>query len=497
MRPVQTSLSEDTPKVQTKIDYNRKWYVMAAVAMGIFLATIDSSIVNIALPTLVRELNTDFATIQWIVLVYLLTLATLILSFGRLGDMIGKKPVYATGFVVFTLGSILCGLSATVFWLVFFRVVQAIGATMILALGMAIVTEAFPPRERGKALGISGSIVSVGIVLGPTLGGLIIDAWSWNWIFFVNIPVGIIGILMVLRFIPDIKPAGEQRFDLLGALALFISVLSFLLALTFGQGIGFVNIRILALFATGTLLLILFVLIELRVEQPMIDLHLFKNKFFSISLITGFLTFIAISGTIILIPFYLENVLSYNTRQIGLLLAAVPVAMGIVAPIAGALSDRFGTRPIAVIGLSVLLVGYYGLSKLHIQTSTFEYLLRFLPIGLGMGIFSSPNNSTIMGTAPRERLGIVSGILAVNRTLGQMTGIALLGAIWASRVIAYSDSSVVGGASNAESVYQVAGLNDTFSVAVVVILAALILSVWSYIQDRREKKSLALKSTRE
>jgi MFS family permease len=170
--------------------------------------------------------------------------------------------------------------------------------------------------------------------------------------------------------------------------------------------------------------------------------------------------------------------------------------MGIVAPIAGSLSDRFGTRPIAVIGLSVLLVGYYGLSKLHIQTSTFEYLLRFLPIGLGMGIFSSPNNSTIMGTAPRERLGIVSGILAVNRTLGQMTGIAVLGAIWASRVIAYNDSSVESGATNAEPAYQVAGLNDTFSVAVVVILAALSLSVWSYIQDRREKKSLVLKPTR-
>jgi MFS family permease len=229
----------------------------------------------------------------------------------------------------------------------------------------------------------------------------------------------------------------------------------------------------------------------------MIDLHLFKNKFFSISLITGFLTFIAISGTIILIPFYLENVLGYNTRQIGLLLAAVPIAMGIVAPIAGALSDRFGTRPIAVIGLSVLLVGYYGLSKLHIQTSTFEYLLRFLPIGLGMGIFSSPNNSTIMGTAPRKRLGIVSGILAVNRTLGQMTGIAILGAIWASRVIAYSGSSVEGGTTHAEPIYQVAGLNDTFFVAMVVILAALILSVWSYIQDRRAKKSNVKKPTRE
>lgn len=491
------SLSEDTSKFQTKVDYTRKWYVMAAVAMGIFLATIDSSIVNIALPTLVRELNTDFATIQWVVLVYLLTIATLILSFGKLGDIIGKKTVYATGFVVFTLGSILCGLSATVSWLIFFRVVQAIGATMILALGMAIVTEAFPPRERGMALGISGSIVSVGIVLGPTLGGLIIDAWSWNWIFFVNIPVGIIGILMVLRFIPDIKPIGEQSFDLLGALALFISVLSFLLALTFGQGIGFINIRVLALFSLWALFLVLFVLIELRIEQPMIDLRLFKNKIFSISLITGFLTFFTISGTIILIPFYLENVLGYNTRQIGLLLAVVPIAMGIVAPIAGSLSDRFGSRPMAVIGLSILLVGYYGLSKLHIQTSTSEYLLRFLPIGLGMGIFSSPNNSTIMGIASRDRLGIVSGMLAVNRTLGQTTGIAVLGAIWASRVIAYSGLFVEGGATNAEPVYQVAGLGDTFSVAVVVILIAFCLSVWSYIQDRRNKKSLVLEPTGE
>ena len=302
---------------------------------------------------------------------------------------------------------------------------------------------------------------------------------------------------MVLRFIPDIKPTGEQRFDLLGALALFISVLSFLLALTFGQGIGFVNIRILALFASGALFLMIFVLIELRIQQPMIDLRLFKNKIFSISLITGFLTFFAIAGTIILIPFYLENVLGYNTRQIGLLLAAVPIAMGIVAPIAGSLSDRFGSRPMAVIGLSILLVGYYGLSKLHIQTSTSEYLLRFLPIGLGMGIFSSPNNSTIMGTAPRERLGIVSGILAINRTLGQITGIAVLGAIWASRVIAYSGSFVEGGATNAKPVYQVAGLGDTFSVAVVVILAALGLSVLGYIQDRREKKSLVTNPSRE
>ena len=165
---------------QQAVDYSRKWYVMAAVAMSIFLGTIDGSIVNIALPTLVKELNTGFATVQWVVLAYLLGISTLILSTGRLGDMIGKKPVYTTGFVVFTAGSVLCGLAPTVYWLIAFRVVQSVGASMTMALGLAIVTEAFPPSERGKALGIGGAIVSVGIVVGPTLGGLIIDALSWR-----------------------------------------------------------------------------------------------------------------------------------------------------------------------------------------------------------------------------------------------------------------------------------------------------------------------------
>src|SRR5262245_40098666 len=170
------------------VDYSRKWYVMAAVAMSIFLATLDGSIVNVALPTLVRDLNTNFATVQWVVLAYLLTQATLLLGIGRLGDMIGKKPIFNAGFVVFTVGSVLCGLAPSVYWLIGFRVVQAIGAAMTLALGAGIMTEAFPAKERGKALGLIGTVVSVGVVLGPTLGGIIIEAASWHWIFFVNLP---------------------------------------------------------------------------------------------------------------------------------------------------------------------------------------------------------------------------------------------------------------------------------------------------------------------
>jgi MFS family permease len=216
----------------------------------------------------------------------------------------------------------------------------------------------------------------------------------------------------------------------------------------------------------------------------MIDLRLFKNRIFSISLITGFLTFFTIAGTIILMPFYLENSLGYETRQVGLLLAVVPIAMGIISPISGTLSDRFGTRIIAVFGLVILLTGYISLSQLKLETGTVEYILRFLPVGLGMGIFQSPNNSTIMGSAPKGRLGIVSGMLAINRTIGQTTGIAILGAFWASRVSLYNQEPMIISATDADSFYQVLGLRTTFMLISIIILIALGFSIWGLIIER-------------
>jgi EmrB/QacA subfamily drug resistance transporter len=468
------------------VDYSRKWYVMAAVAMGIFLATIDGSIVNVALPTLVRNLDADFATVQWVVLAYLLTLATLLLSMGRLGDMIGKKPIYSAGFVVFTLGSVLCGLSPSVYWLIAFRVVQAVGASMVFALGTAIVTEAFPPSERGRALGLGGTIVSVGIVVGPTLGGLIIDALSWHWIFFVNLPVGLVGTAMAVRFVPALRPSGRQRFDLPGAITLFLCVFSLLLALTLGQGLGFGDARVLLLFAAGLILVTAFVAIERRADQPMIDLRLFQNRLFSVNLITGLATFVSMGGTMILIPFFLENVLGYGTRQVGLLMATVPLALGIVAPASGALSDRVGTRPITVVGLASMLAGFYAMSTLDPSTGTLGYVLRFLPVGIGMGIFQSPNNSAVMGAVPRARLGIASGLLSITRTLGQTTGISVLGALWASRVVFHAGLAPGGGgATDASPAAQVSGLHDTFYVVIVILALALILAIWGVVQERR------------
>ena len=473
----------------TEIDYRMKWYVMAAVAMGIFLATIDSSIVNLALPTLVREFHTDFPTVQWVILGYLLGLTALMLSVGRLADIRGKKPLYVAGFVIFTIGSVLCGLSPTIYTLILFRIVQSIGAAMILALGSAIVTESFPPEERGRALGISGTAVSIGIVIGPTLGGLLIDAFSWRWIFFVNLPVGIIGTLMAIRYIPAIRPLGGQRFDILGSLTLVAGLLCLLLALTWGQNIGFSENRILGLFSGSLIFFLAFLYIETHIEDPIIDLSLFLNEKFSVGLITGFITFFVIAGIILLMPFYLENVLGYDTRQVGLMLAIVPIAMGIIAPIAGSVSDRVGTRPITVVGLLTLLVGYLGLRTLSLETTAWQYILLFLPIGLGMGVFQSPNNSAIMGSAPQERLGVVSGMLAITRTMGQTMGIALLGALWASRVLFYEGGMLEAGATEASSLSQVGGLSDTMWVVVVLIFLAFLIGLMSLVIEQWRARS--------
>ncbi|NJL34569.1 MAG: MFS transporter [Chloroflexaceae bacterium] len=220
-------------------DYSKKWQVLGAVSMGIFLSTIDGSIVNLALPTLIRDLNTNFAAVNWVLLIYLLMLTTLMPVVGRIADIIGKKRIYTFGFMVFIIGSALCGLAGNVWLLVGFRVIQAIGAAMILALGPAILTDAFPPSERGRALGWVGLAVSLGIVTGPALGGLIIQYFSWHWIFYVNVPVGLVGIYIVTRVLSEDAPKGGQHFDYAGAATLFFGLLALLLALTMGQQLGF------------------------------------------------------------------------------------------------------------------------------------------------------------------------------------------------------------------------------------------------------------------
>ncbi len=465
------------------VDYSRKWYVMVATGLGIFLGTLDSSIVNVALPTMAKELDTTFAAVQWVVIAYLLTLATLTLSVGRLGDMVGKKRIYTAGFAVFTLGSVLCGTAPGIEWLVGFRVVQAIGASMIFALGMAIITQAFPPGERGRALGISGTLVSIGIVMGPSLGGLIVDQWSWRWIFIVNLPIGIFGTVAAHRFVPDVPPPGGQRFDFKGAAVFFVALLTFMLGLSLAQSHGFGSAVVVSLLGVGIVVVAIFVLIERRVEQPMLDLDLFRNRLLTINLLTSWMTFFAISGLFILAPFYLENVLGATPREVGLLVAPAPLLLGLAAPVSGSMSDRIGPRRVLVVGLLILVGGYLTMQLLQQDSPTWMIMAVMAPVGLGMGIFQSPNNSAVMGSARSDRLGVTSAMLTITRITGQLTGIAVLGAIWALRVSYHYGATIDAPAAPAAS--QAAALRDVGIVNTALVAVALGLSLWGLAEERR------------
>ncbi len=454
--------------------------------MGIFLGTIDGSIVNAALPTLEREFDTSFASVQWIVLGYLLVLATLTLSVGRLGDMTGKRPIYTAGFAVFTVASTLCGLAPGVGWLIGFRIVQGIGSAMIFALGFAILTEAFPPSERGRALGLAGSIVSIGVAIGPAAGGLIIDSLSWRWIFLVNLPIGILGTWTAWRFVPDVAAKGGERFDFSGAAAFCVGLLSMMLGLTLAQELGFTDPAVVGLLAGSAVALTGFVAIERRVAHPMLDLTLFRNRLLSANLFTGWLVFVALAGFLVLAPFYLQDVLGYDIRTMGLLLAAAPISLGIVSPISGSISDRVGPRPVLAAGLVVLVLGYFGLTTLSLETTTASWLLLAIPVGIGIGVFQSPNNSAVMGAVPPHRLGVTSGMLTITRIMGQIVGVTVLGTVWAARVSAYSG---IADPTEAPAAAQVAGFTDTVTVAAVTLLVALAVALWSLSADRRARTS--------
>lgn len=459
---------------------------MTAVGSAIFMATIDSSIVNIALPTLQKDLKTSFALIQWVVLSYLLTITGLVLIFARLGDMLGKKRIYNIGFVAFTLASALCGLAPNIEWLIGFRALQGIGGAVLQALGIAIVTEAFPAQERGKALGIVGTLVSFGIALGPGLGGLIIGAVGWRAIFLVNVPIGIVGTYLCWRFVPNIRPRGKQRFDLAGAVLLTATFVSFALAMTLGQEVGFGESLVVALLAVAGVAIGGFIWIETRAPQPMIDLQLFRNPLMSVGLYTAVSVFVILPG-IVLFPFYLENVQDHPIEAVGLIISAFPVALGIIAPIAGQLSDRFGTRGLALLGLVVILFACLEISTLQEDSSTLGFIIRLFILGAGIGLFQSPNNSAIMGTAPREQLGVVSGLLASSRNIGQVAGLPILGTIFALRVADVTGQQRLN-ISNAADYAIIEGLQATYLFAAGVVLVAIAVSLYGMWLERQHHR---------
>lgn len=473
---------------------DRKWLSLVGVGIGVFMSTLDGSIVNVSLPTLVAELHTDFATIQWVVLSYILVLASLVLGAARLGDMFPKKKLYLGGLVVFTLASLLCGTAQSVGWLIAFRTIQGLGAVMLHSLGIAIVTEIFPNEERGRALGIMGAIVSIGIASGPAIGGLLIGTVGWHSIFLVNVPVGIVAMIMLITQLPSIPPAKiGQKFDVVGAVCLFLTLVSYAMAMTLGQRVGFGQPLVLGLLAGVVVGLVTFIVVELRVEQPMVDLRLFQNRIFTINLITGFLVFIVLSIGMIF-PFFLELVQGYPTQVVGLILMASPIAMGVAAPLSGILSDRFGSRYISLVGLLVIIFSCWTISTVYQGMPIWLIVLCMTPLGFGIGLFQSPNNSAIMGAVPRSRLGIASGLLALSRTLGQTTGLPFFTAIFSTFVLSFAQLPTGIDVTTAPPLALVAGIRGIYRLAGGIVFISACLAVAALYFERRKKTAPELES---
>ena len=423
-----------------KID--NKWWVLIAIGISTFMSALDGSVVNTTLPIIRESLGSNIATIEWVVTIYLLVLSGLLLSFGRLGDLHGHKPVYISGFAVFLIGSMLCGLANSAEALIAFRGLQALGAAMIQANSPAILTKSFPDSQRGQALGLSATMTYLGLTVGPSLGGWLAENLGWQAIFYINIPVGLIAIWLSVRYIAnDGHSKSSQEFDFLGALLFTSGLVLLLFGLNQGHAIGWTSPTIISELLLAIILMILFIVVEKRAAKPMLDLGLFAEKVFSSAVGSAIFNYICIYGILFLMPFYLIQGRGFSPSQAGLLLTAQPVVMALVAPVSGSISDRIGTRLPSVVGMLGLMTGLLLLSRLGSDSSRLQIALALGTAGFGTGIFISPNNSALMGAAPKNRQGIAAGVLATARNMGMALGVGLAGAILTTGLSMHAEES--------------------------------------------------------
>ncbi|HEV3050438.1 MAG TPA: MFS transporter, partial [Longimicrobium sp.] len=425
-REAATGNGQSTPEGSS-----RRWWVLAAIGIGTFMSALDGSVVNTVQPLLREAFRSDVATIEWVLTIYLLVVSGLLLGMGRWGDMHGHKPVYLGGFVVFIAASILCGVAPSAELLIVFRALQAVGAAMLFASGPAIITQNFPPERRGQALGIQLTMTYLGLTTGPLLGGWLAQHYGWQSVFFINVPVGIPAVLLSVLYIPRERGAESgKRFDLLGAGLFLVGLVSFLLALNQAHAWGWLSGPTLGLILFAVVVLVCFFVLENRIQDPMLDPTLLRNRLFSFAAVSALLNYIGLYSTLFLLPYYLIEGRGFKAGHAGAILAAQPLAMAAIASFSGTISDRVGTRWPTTVGMGILAVGLYVLSYLRADTPIHVVVLGLALAGLGTGMFVSPNNSAMLGVAPRERRGIASGIMATARNVGMVLGIGMAGAIF-------------------------------------------------------------------
>jgi EmrB/QacA subfamily drug resistance transporter len=458
-------------KARIFAEENRKWWTLAAVAFGLFMIMLDNTIVNVALPSIERSLHMSISSLEWIVTAYALTFAALLITGGKLGDLYGRRKMFVAGLVVFTLASLACGLAPSAGFLIGARAVQGVGAALMNPATLSIITATFAPKERGQAIGIWAGISALALAIGPLCGGLIVDNINWHWIFYVNVPVGVIAIVVSQFVIPESRDTThEQSIDLPGLVTSGGALLALSYALIEGNHHGWASAEIIGLFVAAAVLLAAFIVLELRQRLPMLDLSLFKIPSFVGANLVAMLVSLGMFGVFFFISLYVQNVLGYSPTKAGAIFLPMTVLIIVVAPIAGKLSDRIGSRWLMGGGMTILGVSLLLYLRIGLHTGFWSLLPQLLLGGVGMAMTMSPMTSAAMGSVPVDKAGVGSGVLNSFRQVGGSLGIALMGAI----LLTYQHPNV---APSAAAQNFVDGLHAALLVSAFIAFAAAVVAI--------------------
>jgi EmrB/QacA subfamily drug resistance transporter len=414
----------------------RKWWTLLAVAFGLFMIMLDNTVVNVSLPSIERDLDISISELEWVVNAYALTFGVLLLTGGKLADLLGRRRIFMLGLIIFTASSLFCGLANSAGVLIGARTVQGVGAALMNPATLSIITATFPPRQRGTAIGIWAGVSAMALAIGPLVGGFITEHWSWSWVFFINVPIGILGLFAARMFIDESRDTShEQRLDLPGLTTSAISLFALTYALIESNNYGWGSARIIGLFVVAAVFGVAFVLLELHQRLPMLDLSLFKNATFAGANTVMLLVGLAMFGVFFFVSLFVQNVMGYSPTQAGAAFLPMTGLIILVAPQAGRLSDRVGSRWLVGVGMILLSISLFLFSRLD-QGSDFWSLLPAMVIGgFGMGLAMSPLTSAAMSSVPVDKAGVGSAVINSSRQIGGSIGIALMGAIIASRAI--------------------------------------------------------------